>query len=81
MSELVGARLLIAELSERGIVVWAEGERLRYKAPDGALTAQLRSRMAGDKQQLLALLAGSGRTTGQQGLDPISACPPEAAAA
>ena len=79
MSEVIGARLLIAELSERGIVVWAEGERLRYKAPDGALTAQLRSRMADEKQRLLELLAGSGRTTGQQGLVPISACPPEAA--
>jgi len=51
------AENLIAELERLGITVWAEADRLRYKAPQGSLTPQLKQRLTDDKGRLLALLS------------------------
>ena len=51
---------LLAELARRGVEVWAEEGRLRYRAPRGALTAELRSGLAEHKAAILARLAATG---------------------
>jgi len=43
----------VAELQARGIRVWAEGERLRYDAPAGGLTPDLRDQLRARKAALL----------------------------
>ncbi|MCI0546230.1 MAG: amino acid adenylation domain-containing protein [Candidatus Rokubacteria bacterium] len=47
---------LVAELSERGVTLWADGDQLRLRAPKAALTPELREIIAGRKAELLALL-------------------------
>jgi hypothetical protein len=52
----VTAEGLLLELERRGVVLFAEGGRLCYRAPKGALTDELR-RLAGERRpELLALL-------------------------
>ena len=51
------AENLIAELERVGVTVWAEADRLRYKAPQGSLTPELEQRLTDDKGRLLALLS------------------------
>ena len=50
---------LLAYFRERGVVLWADGDRLRYKAPKGILTATLHAELTGCKQEILALLCQS----------------------
>src|SRR5207245_5586572 len=52
------AENLIAELERLGITVWAEADRLRYKAPQGGLTPELKQRLTDNKDRLLTLLSG-----------------------
>src|SRR5439155_14602127 len=47
---------LLAELRERDIRVWIEGETLRCRAPKGALTPELRTTLADRKTEILAVL-------------------------
>lgn len=48
---------LIKTLHDRGIRVWREDDKLRYSAPKGAMSDELRQALANQKEQLLALLA------------------------
>ena len=50
---------LLAELRHRGVRLEAIDDRLRYAAPKGALTPDLRAAMADRKAELLACLAGA----------------------
>ena len=47
---------LLAELDRRGVVVWVEGDRIRYLARRGALTPELRRAMVERKADLLWLI-------------------------
>lgn len=47
---------LLADLSRRGITLWADGDELRCRAPKNALTAELRTAMQEHKNELLATL-------------------------
>jgi len=47
---------VLAELEKRDIKLWVEGERLRYTAPQGALTPLLRTQLQTHKVALMALL-------------------------
>jgi hypothetical protein len=49
---------LRAELTARGIVVRVDGTELRFTAPPGALTAELRTAIQTHKHDLLAALTG-----------------------
>ncbi len=49
---------LLADLGLRGVEVWAEGDRLRLKAPDGVLTAELREELKQRKEEILQFLRG-----------------------
>lgn len=48
---------VLAELAERGIEIWAEGEGLRYRAAQSALTPELRASLRFHKRELLAEIA------------------------
>ena len=58
-SHSASARALIVELEHLGITVWAEDGRLRYKAPQGSLTPELKQRLVDARDQLVHLLADS----------------------
>ena len=46
----------VAELTERGVKLWAEGDQLRVRAPKGVLTSELRDLLALHKAELVLLL-------------------------
>jgi epothilone polyketide synthase A len=48
---------VLAELTERGIEIWAEGNALRYRAAKAALTPELRISLRFYKEELLDALA------------------------
>jgi pyochelin synthetase len=50
------ANELLADLSRRGVTLWADGDELRCRAPKNALTAELRRAMQEHKHELLAML-------------------------
>jgi Ser/Thr protein kinase RdoA (MazF antagonist) len=47
---------VLALLRERGVKLWAEGEKLRYSAPPGALSAELLAEIKERKTELLGFL-------------------------
>src|ERR1044071_3923261 len=53
---------LFACLHERQVLLWAEGDRLRYKAPKDALTPELRAELIAHKEELLGLLHAAQRS-------------------
>jgi hypothetical protein len=48
---------LLTELSCRGVMLEAKGNRLRYRAPQGILTPELRQALAEHKTSILRLLS------------------------
>ena len=64
---------LLSQLRSLGVEVWAEGDRLRYKAPKGALTPELRAELVGYKADILAFLHKA--TPGRPALPPIPLAP------
>ncbi|HEY0606708.1 MAG TPA: condensation domain-containing protein, partial [Herpetosiphonaceae bacterium] len=67
---------LLARLRDLGIRLWSEGERLRYHAPEGALTAELRAEIVARKAEILAFLDQAASAT-----QPIAAAIPPASRA
>lgn len=59
----MSASKLIAELHQKGIEVWAEGDALRFRAPPGHLTDALRAALREQKSQLLEHLRSAPRAT------------------
>ena len=47
---------LLAELSQRGVKLWADGDQLRIRAPKAILTPELRDSLTEYKAELLSLL-------------------------
>ena len=47
---------LLAALAERGVELWFEGDRLRFRAPKGALTAEQRAEISSRRSGILARL-------------------------
>ena len=54
----------LAELDRRGVVLEPNGDKLRYRAPQGALTPELREAITENKAEILSTLrrVGDGRT-------------------
>ncbi|MFO1432620.1 MAG: amino acid adenylation domain-containing protein [Candidatus Competibacteraceae bacterium] len=46
----------IALLERQGIILWLDGEQLRYQAPEGAMTPALRAEIGEHKAEILAFL-------------------------
>ena len=53
---------LLADLAQAGITLTADGDKLRYQAPAGALTEGRRQAIVRHKAELLALFSGSAKT-------------------
>lgn len=49
--------MTVGELAARGIHLWAEDGRLRYRAPAGVLTPEIRAYLHAHKAELIALLS------------------------
>lgn len=65
---------LLAELFDRGVKLWADGDQLRIRAPKGVLTPELRDSLGEQKAELLLLLGQSkmGASATDLPLVPIS---------
>lgn len=63
---------LFSSLRARDIKLWLDGERLRFDAPPGAMTGELRAELAGRKTEIMALL----RAASPAGEPSIEAIPP-----
>ena len=67
----MNAKNLLARLRKLGIEVWADGQWLRYNAPKGALTPDLRTELANHKSEILALLTDSDTQSAPPTLKPV----------
>jgi len=75
MPNLGSTQNLIAELEQLGITVWAQDGRLRYKAPQGSLTPELKQRLTDNKNRLLTLLSGPDGSWRETRLPPVTPRP------
>ncbi len=66
--------VLLQELRQRGITLAAQGDNLKINAPQGALDADLRARLATHKPAMLRWL----RESSQAGETPLPVCVPDA---
>ena len=57
---------LLDVLASRGVQIWAEGDRLRCRAPQGALTADVRAALEANKPAILASLRAMTSANGAQ---------------
>ena len=62
----MNASEILAECQRRGIILTSDGETLRYKAPKGAITEDLKSALKENKPAILALLGGTSRRNFQE---------------
>lgn len=53
----------IASLAKKDIRLWLEGPNLRFSAPEGAITADLRSELVARKAEVMAFLANAEKFT------------------
>jgi len=58
---------LLTELERLDVRLWLEGDKLRFDAPPGALTAALRARLQTEKPALIRFLAETGVHAPQDG--------------
>ncbi len=62
----------LAELRERDVQLWADGEQLRCAAPAGVLTPELRAELASRKTEILSFLrAGEALALQQRAIVPL----------
>ncbi|WP_299487985.1 hypothetical protein [Acaryochloris sp. IP29b_bin.137] len=57
----MNASELVTSLSQKGIRIWAENEKLNIRSPKGVVTPALRSEIAAHKTEILALLKQGDR--------------------
>ena len=50
----------LAELDRRGVVLEPNGDKLRYRAPQGALTPELREAITENKAEIISTLRRLG---------------------
>ena len=62
---------ILAQLREKEVTIWAEGDRLRCEAPPGILTPELRALLAQHKAELLESLSSAQ----QRSREPTSVVP------
>ena len=64
---------LLSELSDLGVKLWIEKERLQYSAPKGKMTSILRAELVERKAEILILLrqAQQGTNTDENSIKPI----------
>lgn len=62
---------LVASLAGLGIRLWVEDGRLRYRAPKGTLTPELRRQISEEKTSVIAYLQGREAPRRPRKLSPI----------
>ena len=62
---------ILAELDRRGVVLEPNGNKLRYRAPQGALTPELREAITENKAEIISTL----RRLGDSQLPPVNRPP------
>lgn len=66
---------LIEELTRLGVTLTPEGDRLRYRAPAGAITPELKQRIVEQKLEIIAVLNhedyGAGRPSPENATKPV----------
>ncbi|GAK56424.1 non-ribosomal peptide synthase [Candidatus Vecturithrix granuli] len=66
---------LLAYLQQRDIQLWAEGQKLRYNAPKGALTSEIRNELKEHKADLLTFLQQTRPVSGSYQIEAIRPVP------
>lgn len=66
----MAAAILLRELEKLHIELWTEGEQLKFRAPSGAMSDDLRRRIGSYKRDLIGLLAAAGRLSAQRATQP-----------
>ncbi|WP_457336653.1 condensation domain-containing protein, partial [Rhizobacter sp. P5_C2] len=61
---------LLSALAAQGVLLWFEGSRLRFRAPQGALSAELRAQIGARRDEVLAALRAQAAQ--QQRIAPLS---------
>jgi thioesterase domain-containing protein len=61
----VNLQPFLADLYDRKVQLWADGDRLRCKAPTGVLTAGVRDQLLARKSEILALLRAAAAVASQ----------------
>jgi len=61
--EAVRAQVVYERLIQSGVILEANGDRLRYRAPAGALTPELKRELVAHKAELLAMLQSETQPT------------------
>ncbi len=64
-------------LTQQGVRIWAEDDQLRYRAPRGVLTSNLRTELAKRKPEILALLPQRAAGETETQLPQIQSAPEE----
>ncbi|WP_105167216.1 MupA/Atu3671 family FMN-dependent luciferase-like monooxygenase [Pseudoalteromonas sp. T1lg23B] len=54
---------LLNELSQRGIKLWVEGDKLRFKGPSEGLDAELKEKLVAFKPELMSLLSRQAQSS------------------
>ena len=67
---MTATETLLGLLNERGIEIWAEGDRLRFRAAEGTLPPELRAQLRDHRSELLAGLRE--RSAAEQYTAPLS---------
>lgn len=64
----------LADLSEKGVQLWVEGEQLRVRAPKDAIGADLKEYIANNKADLVAWLQSPENSSASHPIAPRSGC-------
>ena len=68
---------LLARVAGAGIQLWSENGELRFRAPKGALTPELRAEIGARRAELIALLAEAAAVAAADDRDPLPPFHPE----
>ena len=68
---------LLARVAGAGIQLWSENGELRFRAPKGALTPELRAEIGARRAELIALLAEAAAVAAADDRDPLPSFQPE----
>ena len=50
---------LLSDLNNLGIALWVENSKLRYQAPKGVMTAEIKQTIGARKAEIIAFLAAA----------------------
>ena len=60
MTDVTQLAALLDRLESDGVLLWPEGDQLRFRAPTGALTAEQRNLLGASRREVIELLRARG---------------------